>query len=343
MQNVKNLIIKQVKTKGTVDSSNIAKTCGISRQAAHQHLHELVISKKILKIGTTRGSYYILFSEKEAKRLKREEELYKAKLINKNLQEDYVYDKAVHAIPSLRKLRKNIEDIVRYAFTEMLNNAIEHSGSEYIDILLSVGSGTANFDIVDRGIGIFKHVQMKFRLPDEYDALTEILKGKRTTIPSKHTGEGIFFTSKAADLFKIESSKISLLIDNKSDDIFTKEIKYRKGTKVSFQISKNAKKVMGEIFSQYTDSDYTFAKTKVVVKLYHKDVEYTSRSQARRLVAGLNKFKVIILDFKNVKTIGQGFADEIFRVFQSYNPQIRIESINCCKAVEFMIKRVKNQ
>jgi len=343
MQNVKDIILKQVKSEGRVDSDAIAAICDISRQAAHQHLRELVKSQRLLKIGKTRGSYYVLFSKKEAIKLKKEEQKYRLKLKNKKLQEDYVYDRIVYAIPLLKRLQKNTQDITRYAFTEMLNNAIEHSGSEYIDIKLSISSDAVSFEVVDKGIGIFKHIQKKFKLSDEYDALTEILKGKKTTIPSKHTGEGIFFTSKAADVFKIESEKIGLIIDNKADDIFTEEIKQRKGTKISFQINKKTKKDINTIFAQYTDSDYKFNKTRVTVKLYHKNVEYTSRSQARRLVMGLNKFKAVILDFNQVKTIGQGFADEIFRVFRINNPETMIDPINCCKAVEFMIKRAKNR
>lgn len=341
MQNVNDLILRQARNTGSVNSDAIATACNISRQAAHQHLRELVKSQKLLKIGKTRGSYYILFSKKEAKKIKKEERTYQLKLKNKKLQEDYVYDRIVYATPSLKKLQKNTQDITRYAFTEMLNNAIEHSGSEYINIKLSISSDAASFEVIDKGVGIFKHIQKKFKLMDEYEALTEILKGKRTTMPSKHTGEGIFFTAKAADVFKIKSAKIGLIIDNKADDIYTEEIKRRKGTKVSFQINKKTRKDINAIFAQYTDNDYKFNKTKVTVRLYHKSVEYTSRSQARRLVMGLDKFKVVILDFNQVKTIGQGFADEIFRVFGLNNPETTIEPINCCKAVEFMIKRVK--
>ncbi len=342
MRNIKDLILKEAKEKSSVNSDRVAMICNISRQAAHQHLHELVKLQKLLKVGKTRGSYYILFSKKEARKISETDKKYKLKLKNKNLQEDYVYTKALYVVPSIKKLQKNTQNILRYAFTEMLNNAIEHSGSEFIDILLTVSSDTASFDVNDKGIGIFKHIQKKFRLADEYEALTEILKGKKTTMPSRHTGEGIFFTSKVADMFKIESGKISLLIDNKIDDIFTKEIKHCKGTKVSFQINKKTRKDVNTIFAQYTDSNYKFNKTKVTVKLYHRDAEYTSRSQARRLLMGLDKFKVVILDFNKVKTIGQGFVDEIFRVFKMDNPEIRLESVNCCKAVEFMIRRARN-
>jgi anti-sigma regulatory factor (Ser/Thr protein kinase) len=341
MRNIDNIILKHIKSRGSVNSSNIAKICNISRQAAHQHLRELVKSKALLKIGKTRGSYYILFSEKEAKKIRAKDKIYKAKLKNEKLQEDYVYDKIAHKIPSLKKMRRNTQDIVRYAFTEMLNNAIEHSGSQYIDIALVISTDTVSFNVIDRGVGIFKHIQKKFRLTDEYEALSEILKGKRTTMPSKHTGEGIFFTSKSADMFKIESAKIGLLIDNKADDIYTEEIRHRKGTKVFFKVNKKTRKEISAVFAQYTDSDYKFNKTKVTVKLYHRDVEYTSRSQARRLLMGLDKFKVVTLDFNRVKTIGQGFTDEVFRVFHLNSPEVVIEPINCCKAVEFMIKRAR--
>ncbi|MFC1666528.1 STAS-like domain-containing protein [Candidatus Omnitrophota bacterium] len=343
MRNIKDLILKQIRSKGSINSDAIAKICNISRQAAHQHLRELVKSRNLLKIGKTRGSYYILFSKEEARKLKKEDKVYKVRLRNKKIQEDFVYNRVIYRMPSLKKLQKNTQDIIRYAFTEMLNNAIEHSSSEYIDILLTLTSDTASFNVTDKGIGIFKHIQKKFKLADEYDALTEILKGKRTTMPSKHTGEGIFFTSKTADVFKIESAKIGLIIDNKVKDIYTNEIKYRKGTKVYFQVNKNTRKDISTIFAQYTDSDYKFNKTKVIVKLYHKNVEYTSRSQARRLITGLNKFKVVILDFNQVKTIGQGFADEIFRVFLLSNPGVAIEPTNCSRAVDFMIKRVRSK
>jgi hypothetical protein len=57
---------------------------------------------------------------------------------------------------------------------------------------------------------------------------------------------------------------------------------------------------------------------------------------------GLDKFKNIVLDFDKVPTAGQGFADEIFRVFQSKHPDIVISSINTNEAVQFMIDRVRN-
>ena len=68
---------------------------------------------------------------------------------------------------------------------------------------------------------------------------------------------------------------------------------------------------------------------------------YVSRSQARRVLNNLDKFKSVILDFDKVPTIGQAFADEIFRVFAQRHPEIEIKAINMNEAVEFMANRVE--
>ena len=339
MDNIKEITLKKLRENGKVTSKEIAKLCKVSRQAGHAHLLELIKAKKIIRIGKTRGAYYVLYSKKKARELQKSEERYCARLKNKDLEEDRVYNKIKYSRPSVSELPPNTQDILYYAFTEMLNNAIEHSGSLMITVLLVLNYSDIYFEVTDKGVGIFKHIQRKFKLRDQYEALEELLKGKRTTMPDKHTGEGIFFTSKSADIFQIQSSRIKLIINNQQDDIYTEEIPFRQGTKVCFQIKKRTRKSLEDLFKRYTSDEYEFQKTKVTVKLYQRDVKYISRSQARRLIIGLDKFKIIVLDFNKVKMIGQGFADEIFRIFSSNHPGIAIETINCCKAVDFMIRR----
>jgi len=58
-------------------------------------------------------------------------------------------------------------------------------------------------------------------------------------------------------------------------------------------------------------------------------------------MSGLDKFKTIVLDFDKVTTVGQAFADEIFRVFQERHPAINIVPINMVEPVRFMIERVE--
>ena len=75
------------------------------------------------------------------------------------------------------------------------------------------------------------------------------------------------------------------------------------------------------------------------IKLYKMDSEYISRSQARRILSGLYKFKTVILDFKGVETVGQGFADEVFRVWKLNYPDISIIPNNANENINFMINR----
>lgn len=96
-----------------------------------------------------------------------------------------------------------------------------------------------------------------------------------------------------------------------------------------------------EIFDEYTSDDFVFNKTKITVHLA-KDYlghDFVSRSLAKRILMNVEKFKIIVLDFENVDNIGQGFADEVFRVFKNKNPDITIVPVNMNEEIEFMINR----
>jgi hypothetical protein len=48
----------------------------------------------------------------------------------------------------------------------------------------------------------------------------------------------------------------------------------------------------------------------------------------------------VVLDFKGVQTVGQAFADEVFRVWQKNHPAIRIEMRHAGENVQFMVRHV---
>ncbi len=139
----------------------------------------------------------------------------------------------------------------------------------------------------------------------------------------------------------MENKKIRALIDNQINDIFLEEIRQKKGTQISFTIKNNTKKQLSPLFQQYTNENFEFDKTIVKIKLLNKETYYISRSQAKRLLYGLDEFNEIILDFKGVKTVGQGFIDEVFRVYLKSHALKKITAINCNKVVSFMVERVK--
>jgi anti-sigma regulatory factor (Ser/Thr protein kinase) len=289
----------------------------------------------VIKEGVTRGAVYkIATTERKASR-----KLKKSFPLD-GLEEDRVFQQISLALNLPKIVSPKAFEIAKYAFTEMLNNAIDHSQSEKCSIEVLVDEFNFQFRIRDYGIGLFFSIYDKFNLPDENSAVGELIKGKITTMREKHTGEGIFFTSKAADKMFFRSSRIKLIFDNKKKDIFIEEKKHMRGTEVFFSIKKRSRRKLVEIFSIYApeEFDYQFERTGAMVKLFQN--EYISRSEARRLYHGLDKFKSITLDFKGVKSIGQGFADELFRVFMQGHPQIVFEIVNLRVSLQTMIRHV---
>ena len=47
------------------------------------------------------------------------------------------------------------------------------------------------------------------------------------------------------------------------------------------------------------------------------------------------------LDFSGVEVAGQGFCDEVFRVFARAHPQVTLEPVGMDPAVAFMVDRAR--
>jgi len=311
-----------------------------SRQYTSSVISKMVKEGLLIREGTGRWSTYALPEYKD----------YLGNRISKHLtleglKEHEVLDDIMRVSTVLKRMPENIQSIFNYAFSEMLNNAIDHSKSEHADVLVvEEDDHKLKFEIDDYGVGVFRNVMHERALQNELEAMQDLLKGKTTTAPLAHSGEGIFFTSKVADLFVLESYEYRLRIDNRINDVFFEKLEHEKrGTKVTFELSTNSSKHLIDVFAKYqTDPDTpAFDKTEIQVKLYTMGTIYVSRSQARRVLTGLEKFKTITLDFDNVPTIGQAFADEIFRVFKRDHSDITLNPVNMNEAVNFMVTRAQ--
>jgi anti-sigma regulatory factor (Ser/Thr protein kinase) len=333
----KDVIMELVRAHGVVTSQDVVRRLRISRQTATEHLRHLIAAHRLVRLGSTRGARYIPAGPSHAR--KGAADHFRAVYKNRGLEEDRVLSEVELRLALPRKLSGQARRIVAYAFTEMLNNAIEHSHAGHSEVAVRMDPSNFEFAVVDRGIGVFDSIRRKFRLKDRFEAVEHVLKGKQTTDPERHSGQGIFFTSKIADRFVLESGGLSLVMDNVENDIALKDIKAFKGTRVYFRIKRKSRKDLKAVFDQYSNAEYEFDRTKVYVRLSQRKDEVISRSQARRLLFGLERFKRITLDFSGVSGVGQGFVDEIFRVFRTRHPDIEIEAVNMQPSVRFMVER----
>jgi len=336
---IKKYILNMISKKKRVRAADVVNRTGFSRAYVHRFLKKLADEGLIVLIGKANQAHYVIASNKGA--LPAKPSRVRKIITNRGLAEDKVLSQIKAESSIFQGMAGNVSSIIDYAFTEMLNNAIEHSSSEKIDLIVTKTFVDIRFTVADQGVGIFNNIMKKKRLVSTMDAIQDLLKGKETTAPEGHSGEGIFFTSKIADRLTIKSFEKKIVFDNVGQDIYIKDIQSSKGTKVDFVLGLKSKKTLSDLFNQYTDESFQFSKTGVKVKLYHQDVEYVSRSQARRILAGLEKFKTIELDFKDVETAGQAFADEIFRVWQNAHKDIKVTVINANKNIMLMIRRAK--
>jgi len=327
---LRQFIIENVEKHSHDIVAQTMSTVGISRQAVHNHINKLIEEEIILKEGTTRNARYKLLDT-----------MYDFDIaITSDLQEDVVWSDKI--APILTDIKKNVYDICYYGFTEMLNNVIDHSETEKATIQLKINALKISFLILDEGVGIFKKIQKAFNLDDPRHAILELAKGKLTTDPERHTGEGIYYTSRMFDDFDLLSDKIYFHGQKNNDWLLEKE-KITKGTAVFMDIKRKSLTTIKQVFDVYSPEkeDFGFSKTKVPVKmLRHEGEELVSRSQAKRLIMGFNRFKEVILDFEGIKIIGQPFADEVFRVFKRQNPEVHLTWINTNEDIKKMIKHV---
>lgn len=334
------LIEQKLRSKREIRTSELVKQTGLSRTYVNRILQQLERDGTIRLVGKANRARYVPANSPAVRHALDQERSFRRFLQNRNLQEDEVFAEIRTGTGILHKIPKNVERIVEYGFTEMLNNAIEHSESERIMVEMHRSESGIFFTVLDRGVGIFNKIMTTRSLANEREAIQDLLKGKQTTAPEAHSGEGIFFTSKAADLLEIKSSTKKIIFDNKVPDIFLRDVRTRKGTRVDFRISLGSQRQLQDVFARFTNEAFTFAKTSVSVELYKTVKGFVSRSQARRLLTGLERFQTIILDFRNVESVGQGFVDEIFRVWITRNPNIAIGIRNANESVQIMIDHV---
>ncbi len=314
-----------------------ASRFGITRQGAQKHLMRLVREGLVRSSGQTRARTYSLAPLAEQ---------HHRISITPSLEEHRVWQD--HLAGPLSTLPENVLSICHIGFTEMLNNAKDHSEGTKATITLTVNAVKIEISVADDGIGIFRKIKEGLELNDEREAILELSKGKVTTDPTAHTGEGIFFASRMFDEFLILSRGLFFSHEDRGDDWLIEARQPRgPGTTVVMTIDRESDRTATDVYDRFTsdanpDGVPAFAKTHVPVRLLLVGKEsLVSRSQAKRLLARFQRFQEVMLNFDAVDSIGQAFADEIFRVFQNAHPEVRIVFVNANGQVTQMIRRAQ--
>lgn len=330
-EDVRRYILENVEKNSGGLTKVVSEHFGITRQGVNKHLRRLLAEGAITQVGQTRNRVYKLRPLTQWKR---------SYQLTRELAEDVVWREDV--APELGEMPENVKDIWHYGFTEIFNNAIDHSDARWISVEISKTAASTEMIIWDDGVGIFKKIQTALGLLDVRHSVLELAKGKFTTDPARHSGEGIFFTWRMFDAFEILSAGAFFSHKFGSSEDWILDASERVGTFVRMRLHNHTARTTKRVFDQYT-SDFGFTKTVVPVELVqYGDDKLVSRSQAKRLLVRVELFKTVVFDFTGVATIGQAFADEIFRVFTQQHPNMEVYSIHENSEVKRMIERVKS-
>lgn len=331
-EKVRKFILDKVEKHPTDIAKVAAEQFGTTRQAVGKHLTHLVQEGALVESGKTRAKSYALCPMQNwSKRFHR----------NEALAEDIVWRDDI--APVLGPLPENVRRIWEHGFTEIFNNAIDHSEAADITVSITKTARDTQIIIFDDGVGIFEKIQKALDLLDVRQAVLELAKGKLTTDPARHTGEGIFFSSRMFDSFQIMASHTYFSHTYGDEEDWVLEDKSTApGTAVFMKLHNHTARTTQQVFSAFESEDYAFTKTVVPVHLaQYGDDKLVSRSQARRLLQRVDRFRTVILDFAEVASIGQAFADEIFRVFVLSHPDIEIMAIRANEEVQRLIGRAR--
>ncbi|MCR5089130.1 MAG: DUF4325 domain-containing protein [Oscillospiraceae bacterium] len=324
-EQLKLYLLEKIAQKQTSIVRKTAETFDVTLATVYRYLDRLEREGIIQKL---KRDQYILITKTEHFLLDRSSPIFSS--------EDAIYGQYVR--PYLTPFKTNVRGIWDYLCGEIINNVIDHSQAEHLEITISQDYLNTCVQIADDGVGIFEKIRAYLGLPELEDAVGELFKGKLTTDSARHSGEGIFFSSRLADEFVIFSSGLIFTHKRFENDKLLNELP-AKGTVVRMTLSNFSKKEAKDVFAQYADTDSGFSKTQIPLRQYFESSP-VSRSQAKRLCSRLDRFREVTLDFTGLDWIGQGFAHQLFVVFQSEHPDIRLLPVGMSEDVAKMVRHV---
>lgn len=330
---IQSFILSKVRQHPADIASLTMKKFQVTRTTVHRHIQQLIKSGRLFKAGITSQVRYYLSDALD----------FSITLSLDQQQDEFLIWQEYFEQTVARLAKQNVLDIVEYGLTEMINNAIDHSQGGQLMIQFKFEKNNLMLILHDDGLGAYRTLNLVLRLDGIRDVILDLSKGKLTRDPANHTGEGVFFSSRVFDYFEVKANGFKYIRDNNINDWFVcRDNENTNGTVIVMKIDIKSDRDLVKTFKAYQDEEtLSFDRTSIKVDLAETGRKsLISRSEAKRIVRNISQeYNHVLLDFAKIDLIGQGFADEIFRVYQQKRPELSIEYCNANEDIEFMIKR----
>lgn len=239
----------------------------------------------------------------------------------------------------------SVNRMVQHAFSELLNNAIDHSGGTHVTVSLRQTASHAQLLVSDNGLGLFQRLADGFGLDDPTQAMLELSKGKLSSQPERHTGQGLFFTSQLADVFDLHANESAFQRrDWQGGGWHPQRALKHEGTSVYAAFALDTTRTLAAVREAHSinGQGVGFDRTRVPLRLMTSSTTgLESRAQARRVAARLHEFQCADLDFDGIGDVGHAFTDELFRVLARAQPGLALAPINMTARVAAMVNSIR--
>lgn len=245
------------------------------------------------------------------------------------------------------QLPPNVARLAQHAFSELVNNAVDHSGGSHVTVSMRQTPMHLQLLVSDDGRGVFDCIQQTFDIGDADLAMLELAKGKLTSQPERHAGRGLFFTSRLADVFDLHANQLAFQYrgwDRRS--WYRGKPMPREGTSIFMAIALDTPRTLDEVLRAHSadGAGYGFDTTQVPLRLIAggPNTGLESRAQARRVASRLARFRRAEVDFSGIEDVGHGFADELFRIFVRDQPGVELVPVGMAPRVAAMVESVRS-
>ena len=312
--------------------AQVMQRLGVSRRSALALLRRLVAAQWLVREGKGRQARWRPGALRQVVQ----------RYALPGLQEDlpWARDFAPHF-----ELPAGVARMAQHAFTELLNNAIDHSGGTQVTVSMRQTALHLQLLVSDDGCGIFQRIEQAFDIADPGLAMLELSKGKLTSDPARHRGRGLFFTSRLGDLFDLHANESAFQYRGGDGRHWHSGRPLpRQGSSVYLAIALDTARTLDAVLRAHSldGAGYGFERTVVPLQLMlGAATGLESRAQARRVAARLQHFRRAELDFSGIGEIGHGFADELFRVFLLQHPTLEVVPVGMAPRVAALVDSVR--
>ncbi len=241
-------------------------------------------------------------------------------------------------------LPDSVNRMAQHGLTELLNNAIDHSGGSQVAVSMRQTPLHFQLLISDDGCGVFDRIAKSFAISDPHLALLELCKGKLTSAPEVHTGHGLYFTSHLADVFGLHANGVAFQ-RHEWERLQWRTTRHcgQRGTSIFMGLALDTPRKLDDVLRAHSvdGKGYGFARTTVPLHLLASNGNLASRADAKRAVARLTNFRRAVVDFAGVKEVSHAFADEMFRIFTRDHPETHLVPVGMSPQIMEMVQSLR--